>query len=145
MSCSVLVHYTWNRLLSASSKDTGVEFLTKQLTLTGGSRTALNDGWIHLQHTRIAVTFLRWNFFNFKPKNNKKSQRANATAICVCCKWIHPTIGYRRDEHGTHEHAHNSWILSPVLRVRSKTLHSLFRAQSLNLSLGALVLPDVNF
>ena len=65
MSCSVLVHYTWNRLLSASSKDTGVKFLTKQLTLTGGSRTALNEGWIHLQHTRIAVTFLRWNFFNF--------------------------------------------------------------------------------
>ena len=33
----------------------------------------------------------------FKPKNNKNFQRANATVIRVCCSWIHPTIGWRRD------------------------------------------------
>ena len=32
----------------------------------------------------------------------------------------------RRDEHGTHKHAHGSWILRSVSRVRSKTMHSLF-------------------
>ena len=38
---------------------------------------------------------------------------------------IHPKIGWRRDEHGTHKHAHGSWILWSVSRVRSKTLSSL--------------------
>ena len=38
---------------------------------------------------------------------------------------IHQTIGWRRDEHGTHEHAHGSWILWSLSRVRSKTKHSL--------------------
>ena len=38
---------------------------------------------------------------------------------------MHPTIGWRRDEHGTHKHAHGSWILWSVSRVRSKTMHSL--------------------
>ena len=38
---------------------------------------------------------------------------------------IHPTTGWRRDEHGTHKHAHGSWILWSVSRVRSKTMHSL--------------------
>ena len=38
---------------------------------------------------------------------------------------IHPTIGWRRDETGTHKHAHESWILWSVSRVRSKTMHSL--------------------
>ena len=38
---------------------------------------------------------------------------------------IHPTIGWRRDEHGTKKHAHDSWILWSVSRVRSKTMHSL--------------------
>ena len=32
----------------------------------------------------------------------------------------------RRDEHGTHKHAHGSWILRSVSRVRSKKMHSLF-------------------
>ena len=41
----------------------------------------------------------------------KISQRANATAIRVWCKWIHPTIGWRRDEQGTHKHTRGSWIL----------------------------------
>ena len=39
---------------------------------------------------------------------------------------IHPTIGWRRDEHGTHKHAHGSWILWSVSRVRSKTMNYLF-------------------
>ena len=39
---------------------------------------------------------------------------------------IHPTIGWRRDEHGTHKHARGSWILCSVSRVRSKTMQSLF-------------------
>ena len=38
---------------------------------------------------------------------------------------IHQTIGWRRDEHGTHKHAHGSWIPWSVSRVRSKTKHSL--------------------
>ena len=38
---------------------------------------------------------------------------------------MHPTIGWRRDEHGTHKHARGSWILWSVSRVRSKTMHSL--------------------
>ena len=38
---------------------------------------------------------------------------------------IHPTIGWRRDEQGTHKHAHGSRILWSVSRVRSKTMHSL--------------------
>ena len=38
---------------------------------------------------------------------------------------IHPTIGWRRDEHGTHKHTHGSWILWSVSRVCLKTMHSL--------------------
>ena len=38
---------------------------------------------------------------------------------------IHPTIGWRRDEHWTHKHAHGSWILWSVSRACSKTMHSL--------------------
>ena len=38
---------------------------------------------------------------------------------------IHRTIGWRRDEQGTHEHAHGSWILWSVSRVRLETMHSL--------------------
>ena len=29
---------------------------------------------------------------------------------------IHPTIGWRLDDHGTHKHALGSWILSSVVR-----------------------------
>ena len=32
----------------------------------------------------------------------------------------------RQDEHGTHQHAHGSWILCSVSRVSSKTMQSLF-------------------
>ena len=47
----------------------------------------LNQGRIHLQHTRIAVAFTRWNFLLFSSsKKIKKFQRANVTAIRVCCK-----------------------------------------------------------
>ena len=46
-------------------------------------------------------------------------------AIPIWGKWIHPTIGWRQDEHGTHKHAQGSWILCSVSRVRSKTIHSL--------------------
>ena len=45
-------------------------------------------------------------------------------AIRVWRKWIHSTIGWRRDEHETHKHAHGLWILCSVSRVRSKTMHS---------------------
>ena len=35
-----------------------------------GRRTALNDSWIHLQHTRIAVAFACWDgLIVFKPKS----------------------------------------------------------------------------
>ena len=40
-------------------------------------------------------------------------------------KMIYPTIGWRRDEHGNHKHAHGSWILWSVSGVRSKAMHSL--------------------
>ena len=39
---------------------------------------------------------------------------------------IHQTISWRRDEHRTHKHAHGSWILWYVSRVRLETMHSLF-------------------
>ena len=70
------------------------------------------------------VAFFRWSFY-CKHKNNNKFQRANATTIRVCCKWIHPTIGYKRDDHGTYKHAHGSWIPWSVSRVRSKTMKTL--------------------
>ena len=47
----------------------------------------------------------------FLAAGNKQFQRANETAMrvwCKWCKWIHPTTGWRRDEHGTHKHAHGS-------------------------------------
>ena len=40
----------------------------------------------------------------------------------------HPTIDWRRDEHGTLKHARGSWILCSASHVRSKTMHSLRRA-----------------
>ena len=39
---------------------------------------------------------------------------------------IHPMIGWRWDEHGTHKHTHSLWILWSASRACSKTMHSLF-------------------
>ena len=69
----------------------------------------------------------------FKPVNNiicykKGLMWVNATAVRKWRKWIHLTTGWRRDEHGTHKHAHGSWILCSASHVRSKTMHSLRRA-----------------
>ena len=50
-------------------------------------------------------------YYFFLAAGIKISQRANATAIRVWCKWIHPTIGWIRDEQGTHKHRRGSWIL----------------------------------
>ena len=66
----------------------------------------------------------------FKPVNNiicykKGLMWVNATAVRKWRKWIHLTTGWRRDEHETHKHAHGSWILCSVSRVRSKTMHSV--------------------
>ena len=44
---------------------------------------------------------------------NKKFQRANATDIARM-ETIHPTIGWRRDVHGTHKHAHGSCMDSLI-------------------------------
>ena len=55
---------------------------------------------------------------------NKKSS-GQMRQISRRMERIHPKIGWRRDEHGTHKHAHGSWILWSVSRVRSKTMHSL--------------------
>ena len=41
----------------------------------------------------------------------KKNCRAQMRQISGRMEMIHPTIGGRRDEHGTHKHAHGSWIL----------------------------------
>ena len=49
---------------------------------------------------------------------NKKFQRANARPYAYAAN-------ARRDEHGTHKHAHGSWNLCSVSRVRSETMHSL--------------------
>ena len=58
---------------------------------------------------------------------NKKFQRAKKMWQRLSrMEMIHPTIGWRRDEHGTHKHAHSSWILWSASRVCSKTMHSLF-------------------
>ena len=56
----------------------------------------------------------------------KKFQRGQMRQISRRMEMIHPTIGWRRDEHGTHKHAHGSWILWSVPRVRSKTMYSLY-------------------
>ena len=39
---------------------------------------------------------------------------------------IHPTTGWRRDQHGTHSRDSRGFILWFVSRVRSKTMHSLY-------------------
>ena len=51
----------------------------------------------------------------------------------------------RRDEHGTHKHAHGSWILCSVLRVRSKTMHSLFCITSQMLPYNTICYIDSRF
>ena len=68
-------------------------------------------------------------YYIFLAAGNKKSQRANATTVRVWCKWIHTTIGSRKDEHGIHKHAHGSivyhvfarkqWILCSALCHKS--------------------------
>lgn len=78
----------------------------------------------------IAVAFALLKFFIvFKPKTNKKYPAGKCVGYTpdtrMLQKWIHPTIGWRREEHGTHKHARGSWILCSVPRVRSKTIHSL--------------------
>ena len=60
---------------------------------------------------------------------NKKF-REQMRQLSRMMEMIHPTIGWRRDEHGTHKHVHGSWILWSVSRVRSKTMHSLFCVKS---------------
>ena len=57
----------------------------------------------------------------------KKNSRGQMRQISRRFEMIHPTIGWRRNEHGTHKHAHGSWILWSESRVRSKTMHSLSR------------------
>ena len=60
-------------------------------------------------------------FLGHAIKNSSRQMRQISRRM----EMIHPTIGWRRDEHGTHKHAHGSWILWSVSRVRSKTMHSL--------------------
>ena len=54
-----------------------------------------------------------------------KNSRGQMRQISRRMEMIHPTIGWRRDENGTHKHAHGSWILWFISRVCSKTMHSL--------------------
>ena len=75
------------------------------------------------------------NYFASKTKNFAallfflghaiKNSSGQMRQISRRMEMIHPTIGWRRDEHGTQKHAHDSWILWSVSRVRSKTMHSL--------------------
>ena len=62
---------------------------------------------------------------NFSQPHAMKNSSGQMRQISRRMETIHPTIGWRRDEHGTHKHAHGSWILWSVSRVRSKTMHSL--------------------
>ena len=59
------------------------------------------------------------------PKACNKKSSGQMRQISRRMEIIHTKIGWRRDEHGTHKHAHGSWILWSVSRVRSKTMHSL--------------------
>ena len=70
---------------------TRCQFVIKIMFVKGMGSYTTFSGWIHLQHTRIAVAFACWNFLLFlglKTIKTFKRQR-NATAIRVCCKWIH--------------------------------------------------------
>ena len=80
----------------------------------------------------------------FKPVNNIICCKTglmwvNATAVRKWRKWIHLTTGWRRDEHGTHKHAHGSWTLCSVSRVRSKTMHSVCISHKSYLTLPGLL------
>ena len=80
----------------------------------------------------------------FKPVNNIICCKTglmcvNATAVRKWRKWIHLTTGWRRDEHGTHKHAHGSWILCSVSRVRSKTMHSVCISHKSYLTLPCVI------
>ena len=76
------------------------------------------------------------NYFASKTKNFAallfflghaiKNSSGQMRQISRRMEMIHTMIGWRRDEYGTHKHAHGSWILWSVSRVRSKTMHSLF-------------------
>ena len=78
-------------------------------------------------------------YYFFLAAGIKISQRANATALRVWCKWIHPTIGWRRDEQGTHKHTHGSWnsVLYHVFVSKQCILCSALRHK------GYLTLPYV--
>ena len=54
----------------------------------------------------------------FLVASNKKFQRAMRSHTHM----PQMQMQIRRDEHGTHKHAHGSWILCSVSRVRSKTI-----------------------
>ena len=84
------------------------------------------------QQAKILPVRAQFNLFGYviSYRNNKYFQRVNATAIRVFWKWIHSTIGWRRDEHETHKYSHGSWIICSVSRVCSKTMHSLFSMTS---------------
>ena len=63
--------------------------------------------------------------YYFSYRHAMKTSSRQMWQISRRMKMIHPTIGWRQDEHETHKHAHGSWILWSVSRVRSKTMHSL--------------------
>ena len=71
---------------------------------------------------RCTVTWIP-NFLGWVDLLSYGAPTTRARGASLWCKWIHPTIGWRRDKHKTHKHAHCSWILFSVSRVRSKTMH----------------------
>ena len=79
--------------------------------------------WLLPNHcaSKTQKKFAAFVFFWHAIKNSSGQMRQ----IWRRMEMIHPTIGWRRDETGTHKHAHESWILWSVSRVRSKTMHSL--------------------
>ena len=57
-SCIILGIVCWVPQLRA----TGLSCSKSGYNTNGGWRTALNVGWNHLEHTRIAIAFACWNF-----------------------------------------------------------------------------------
>ena len=59
-------------------------------------------------------------FINFKPKNNKKCQWANATALHICCKWIDLTTGWARDSQTP------TWLMVSLFCITCSLINNAF-------------------
>ena len=67
---------------------------------------------------------LRYYFFLAACLHAIKNSNEQMRQISLRMEMIHPTIGWRWDEHRTHKQAQGSWILWSVSCAISKTMHS---------------------